>query len=166
METPAYHILLVQMLTFVIGAVLLYFIALKPIQRILKERKDRIAAAQEAAAAERRNAENLTRELQDRLAKLEAGAKKRHAMVEADAKKFKEELTTAARTAANEILKQGRVQLKAERAGMREEIRRDVAKLSVAMATKVTSTVLTAKDRKRLIGKVLKDLPSRLAGEA
>jgi F-type H+-transporting ATPase subunit b len=166
METPAYHILLVQMLTFVIGAVLLYFIALNPIRRILKERKDKIAGAQEGAAVERRNAENLTRELQDRLAKLEAGAKKRNALVEADAKKLKEELTAAARAAANEILKQGRIQLKEERAGMRSEIRRDVAKLSVAMATKVTATVLTAKDRKRLIGKVLKDLPSRLAGEA
>jgi len=166
METPAYHILLVQMLTFVLGAVALWWIALKPIQRILKERKDRIVAAQEAAAADRRNAENLQREVQVRLARIEADTKKRNAQVEADAKKLKEELTAAAREAASEIIRQGRVQLKAERAGMREAVRREVAKLSVAMAKKVAASSMTAKDRKRLIGKVLKDLPSRLAGEA
>ena len=166
METPSWPIFVVSCLTFVIGALLLWRIALNPIQRILKERRERIMAAQDEAEGHRRNAEKLQRELEDRLAMLEADSKKRTQKAEVEAGKLKEELSAAARGAAQAIVAQGRGQMKAERAGMRDEIRRDVARLSVSMAKKVAGMALTAKDRKRLVQRVLRELPGRLTEDA
>ena len=166
METPAWPVLLVQLATFGIGALLLWGIALKPIQQILAERRERIEAAQRDASAARARAEDIERELRTRLAQLEEQAKQRSQEAVASAGKLKDEIVAEARTKAQAVIAQGREQAKRERAEQRDQLRREVAKLSVTMAKKVAAVALTAQDRKHLIRKVLRELPSRIGGEA
>ncbi len=166
MEAPAWHILLVQCVTFGIGVLLLWVIALRPIRQVLKERRDRIETAQRDAAAAKTRALDVEKELRNRLSQLEADAKKHSQEAEAAARKLKEEILAGARAEAQTVVAQGREQVKRERAELRDQLRREVAKLSVTMARKVTAVSLTAKDRKRLMQKVLRELPSRIGGEA
>lgn len=166
METPAWPVLLVQLATFGIGALLLWGIALKPIQQILTERRERIEAAQQDAAAAKMRAEDVEKELRARLTQLEDEAKKRSQEAEAAGRKLKEEIVAGARTEAQAVIAQGREQVKRERAAQRKQLRQEVARLSIAMARKVAAVSITAKDRKRLIDRVLRQLPSRIGGDA
>ncbi|MEK7767738.1 MAG: F0F1 ATP synthase subunit B [bacterium] len=166
MEQLAWHVLLVQLATFVIGALLLWRIAYLPIREILAQRRERIAAEAGAARASREAADAVQAELRGRLAAVEEDQRKRAAAAEAEARKLRDEVLAVARTEASAVLAAARAQGRRERAEMQEQLRKEVARLAVAMARKVTASTLTAKDRKRLVDRVLKELPKQIEGKA
>jgi len=166
MEPITWTIFLVEWATFIVGAALLWLIAYRPIKRILTERRERILKAQSDADRARREAERLQKELEKRVVKLEGEEKKRMTKAEAEARKLREGILAEAREHAQEVMKQGREQMKRERAGEAEKLRQEIARTSVAMARKVTGAMLKAADRKRLVKKVLGQLPARFEGKA
>lgn len=166
MEIPAWHVLLVEVLTFLLGALALWQIGLKPIQQIMKERRSRIENAQDEAQLSKHSAEALRHEVQARLEQVERDAVKRGQEAEQAAEKLRAEVLKVARKEALAVLAAGREAVKSERAAMRESVRQEVARLSLAMARKVAGSSVSAADRKRLFKKVLSQLPKSLAGSA
>jgi len=164
METPTWSIVMVQMATFLIGAVLLWFVAYKPIRAILRERRERIDSEQRAAEDSRKKAEALEKELNRRINRLEDEAKKKSVESEKAAKKLKDALMAAARKQALAVVEQGRALRKREADEMRAAVRRDAIRLSVAMARKVAGMALKPADQRRLVRKVVDSLPARLRG--
>jgi len=166
MEVPSWHILLVQCLTFVIGALLLWVIAVKPIRRILDERRNRIVATQDEAAAAKERADDRERELNVRLARIEGEAKTQARKAEVAARKLKDEMLADARKEAKAFVASAREEAKREREELRDRLRGEVARLAVSMARKVTGMAMTAKDRRRLVRKVLDQIPGKFGGTA
>lgn len=166
MEPLAWHVLLVQITTFVIGALLLWRIAYQPIRAILAERRERIAAEHARAEAARTAAEAAHRELRDRMIELEDDHRRQRNAAEGEARQLRDEVLAAARAEAQKLLAAAREQGRRERAERDAELRKDVARLAVAMARKVAGVSLSSKDRSRLVARVIKDLPKRLEGSA
>lgn len=166
MEVPAANILMVQMLTFGIGAILLWIVALKPIQKVLAERRERIVTAQREAEEARTRAQAVETDLRNRLNALEDQAKARAAEAEAAAKKLKDELLAEARSEARDVVAAAKDQAKRDRAEDDARLRAEVAGLAVDMARKVAEMALSAEDRRKLTAKVLAELPKRLGVDA
>lgn len=160
METPAWHVLLVQIATFGIGAILLWVIAIRPIGALLGERRDRIVEAEASLAAAKSRVEDAERELRRRLDDVEDEMKRRTQAAEADARKVREDMVRRAQEDIRAEVAKGREQVRRERAAQREALRREVARLSVRMAGKVLGRTIAASDRKRLVARVLADIPS------
>ncbi len=166
MEVPAWHVLLVQCATFLVGMLLLRVIALKPIQRILADRRERIIEAQQLAAATQERSEGLERELKIKLARVDGDAKRQSRMAEAAARKSRDEILNGARQEARDIVAQGREDARRDRAETSIRLHKDAVRMSVAIARKVTAMALTPKDRKRLIAKALTQIETGLKGDA
>ena len=166
MEVPAWHVLLVQCATFGVGAFFLWLLALKPIMRILDERRGRIVSAQREAAAAKERAGDLEAELKARLARMDSTAKRKFREVETAARKVHDQILAHARKEAGEIVARGRDEAGRERAEIEGELRRDAAKLSVEMARRVIARELTAKDRKRFLRRALEQIPRGPGGKA
>ncbi len=163
MESFELEVLIAQIATFLIGAAALWFIALKPIRRILEERKRRIDGQYAAAAAARREAESVQEELRGRVDSLEEEERRRAKRAQSEAAKLKAEARAAARSEAQQILLQARLEARRERVEMKAGIRRDVARLAVAVAKKVTGKILSRADHGRLVTRVIGQLPAALS---
>jgi len=152
--------------TFLVGAAVVWQLPMKDILKSLAERRERIAGAQRDADKARATAESLQKDLERRIARLEEETKKRVARAEADGRKLRDTILAEAREQAQEAILQGREQVKRERAESSEKIRREIAHASVAMARRITGAMLKASDKKRLVKKVLDQLPARYEGKA
>ena len=166
MEPISWHILAVEVVTLFVGAVAIWFLPLRDIVKSLTERRERIENTQKSTEKARVEAERLQKELERRVARLEEETKKRIARAESEGRKLRETIIAEAREQAQEAILQGREQMKRERAEASEKMRREIAHASVAMARKVTGSVLKASDKKRLVKRVLDQLPDRFEGKA
>jgi len=166
MEPISWHILVVEVVTFLLGAIFVWLLPLKDIVKSLTERRERIAKTQQDVDKARTEAERLQKDLERRVMRLEEETKKRIAKAENEGRKLRETILAEAREQAQEAILQGREQMKRERAETAEKIRREIAQSSVAMARRITGAMLKASDKKRLVKKVLEQLPSRYEGKA
>ena len=161
MEPISWHILLVEVVTFLAGAVIVWMLPLRDIVASLSERRDRIAKTQQDTDKARTEAERLQKDLERRVMRLEEETKKRIAKAENEGRKLRETILAEAREQAQEAILQGREQMKRERAESAEKIRKEIAHASVSMARQITGAMLKASDKKRLVKKVLDQLPAR-----
>lgn len=142
--------LIAQCVSFAIVAMVLHRYAYKPVLAVLEERRQKIA---EGLA----NAEKVKQELAKAQAKAaeiinQAGAQAGKMIEEgrAAAAKVQESETQKAVAAANDIVVKARQAMEAEHARMLVELRREVGRLVVATAAKVTGKVLSGDDQQRL----------------
>lgn len=139
-----------QVISFSIVAFLLYKFAYKPILDVLEQRQKRIA---DSLA----NAEKIKQELASAQAKAQeilnqAGSQGNKMIDEArqSAAKVLEAETQKAVATANDIVMKARQASEAELARMKAELRREVGRLVVATAAKVTGNILTPEQQSRL----------------
>ena len=139
-----------QVISFVIVALLLKRFAYKPIQNMLEERRQQIAAGLQ-------NAEKIKQELAD--------AEKRHAEILAQANAQAQKMIDEARessahiaerkqqeavAAAEQILAKAREASAIEHERTMAELKRELGRLVVNTTAKVTGKVLTTEDQRRL----------------
>jgi F-type H+-transporting ATPase subunit b len=139
-----------QVISFVIVALLLKRFAYKPIQKVLEERRQQIAAGLQ-------NAEKIKKELAD--------AEKRHAEILAQANAQAQKMIDEARessahiaerkqqeavAAAEQILAKAREASAIEHERTMAELKRELGRLVVNTTAKVTGKVLNPEDQKRL----------------
>lgn len=139
-----------QVISFCIVAFLLQRFAYKPILQVLEERRQKIA---EGLA----NAEKIKQELANAQAKAQevinqASLQANKIIEEARnaAAKVTEQETQKAVAAAQDIIAKARQANEAELVRMKGELRREVGRLVVATAAKVTGKILTPEDQQRL----------------
>lgn len=166
MEPISWSILGVQVITFLAGVAVVWLLPVKDIFKSIAERRDRLAGAQTAADKARQEVERLQKDLERRVVRLEEETKKRIAKAEGEGRKLRETILAEAREQAQEAIQQGREQIKRERAESAEKIRKEIAHASVAMARRITGSMLKASDKKRLVKKVIDQLPVRYEGKA
>lgn len=133
---------------FLLLGILTYFVY-KPLMRVLDERKDRIAKADENAKrieAELKKAESKTAEA---LAEAKSEAHKIIANAKKTAKELEVKLVADAKAKVEKVVAEGRAELKKEQEAAANAIQSEVAKIVLLATEKLLGREVTGKDHER-----------------
>jgi F-type H+-transporting ATPase subunit b len=150
--------LLAQIISFGIVCVLLQRFAYKPVLKMLEQRRQQIA--QGLADTEKIKAELARTEIQRHEVMLQADAQATKLIEEAraSAARLLEQETQKAISAAEQIIVRAREAAAQEHARMLVELKREVGRLVLQTAARVTGKLLTAEDQRRLAEETTRQL--------
>ncbi len=147
--------LLIQLIAFILFVLIFWKYALGPIVRMLDTRQERIRESMEAA-------ERMERELaatQARNEEVLAEARREAQQILSTARENAEQLLARAReqqqVQAEQMIENARQQIQAETQQAWLQLRRDVADLAIAAATKIVRHELNREEQRRLIEETL-----------
>ncbi len=158
--------LVAQIINFLILVILLRALAYKPVMKLLQERSDRIAASIDKADADAKAAEDTLKKYQQQLQdaqnkaqeivdKAEARAREEH---DASVNATKQEIEQMKKNAADEIAR--------EREQAVEQLKGEVALLSLAAAEKIIEKNLDAKSNDAIINEFINKLDKKNFGDS
>jgi F-type H+-transporting ATPase subunit b len=147
--------------TLIVFGVSLYVLAKFAFPRIaeaLDKRQKAIEESIETSERVRRDAEKLLEEYRERLAEARGQADDIVARARKTGEAHENEVLAEAKGKREEMMEQTRRDIEAETRRAIQEIRKEVADLTVAATEKVTRKSLTADDQKRLVEEALAEL--------
>ena len=149
-----------QLVSFIIVCAALYWLAYKPVLRMLEARRQQIAAG--LANTEKINAAlaNIESQRQSVMAEAQAQSAKLIADSREIAKRLQEQESQRSIVAAEQILQKAREASDQEHARMLAELKREVGRLVVQTTTAVVGKVLTPEDERRLAEETARQLAS------
>lgn len=154
------------LLAFLVAMFVLRKYAWPQITRILDQRQHQIEESIDAAERTRQEADELLAEYRQRLSDARAQADEIVAKAERAGEVAEREALDAAKSKREELLEQTKRDIQAETQRALQEIRREVADLTVAATEKVTRKTLDPADQQRLVEEALRELDfSALSGE-
>ena len=156
--TPNVGIMLWTLLAFGITLYVLYKLAFPRIGEALDKRQRSIEEAIDASERTKAEADELLAEYRERLREARAQAEEIVARARKSAVVHERESLDAARLQREEFMQQTRRDIQAETRRAIQEIRSEVADLTVLATEKVTRKVLTADDQRRLVDEALSEL--------
>jgi F-type H+-transporting ATPase subunit b len=146
------------LIAFVITMLLLKRLAFPRISEALDKRQRAIEEAIDTAERTQREAQHLLAEYRERLREARAQADEIIARARKAAEVHQREATEAAHAKREELMEQARRDIEAETRRAIQEIRREVADLTIMATEKVTRKVLTDDDQRRLVEEALREL--------
>jgi len=149
--------LLAQIVNVVILLVVLYFVAYKPVMRMLDERSKRIRDSMEQVDAIKEQAARAEQEVKKQLEAADKEGQKRIARAAQAGDEIREKAKQCARQEAEGLITRARRDIQRERDEAISEIRKEVADLTIMAAEKVIDRALDKKAHRELIDKVLKE---------
>jgi F-type H+-transporting ATPase subunit b len=147
-----------QVISFAIVAFFLHRFAYKPILKVLEERRQRIAeslANAEKIKQQLAEAEVARREL---LQKANADANRLIEEARAAAMRVQEQETQKAVAQAEQIIAKAREAAQSDYEKMKQDLRKEMGRLAVELAGRVTGKILTVEDQQRLASETSKQL--------
>jgi F-type H+-transporting ATPase subunit b len=145
-------------LTFLVLLGALAKFAWRPLLQALSVREETIRKSLADAEKARQELERLNQESQAIIRQARVEAETIVGASRADAERLRGELREKARAEAGGIIKNAERQIQLETARALEQIRREAADLSVAIASKIIQKNITKEDNERLIDEALKQL--------
>ena len=147
--------LISQIVNFTLLALLLYFVAYKPILRMLDERSARIKKGLEDAEIASQKAAEMEQQFERQMA--EARREGQEIVVQATqmSERAGQEILERAREEARVQIERAKEELARERDLAMADLRREVAELSLMISEKVLGEALDEKDQRRLIAEFL-----------
>lgn len=163
--SPNVGLMIWTLLAFFITLLVLNRFAFPVIKNALDKRAQAIEDSITAAQESRAESEVLLAEYRERLKEARTQADDIVLRARKNAEAFERDSQDQARTKREELLEQTRKDIDAETRRAIEEIRNEVADLTIRATEKVTGRVLTGEDQKRLVDEALLDLDfSALSG--
>lgn len=156
--SPSVGLMIWLLLAFGITLLILRKYAFPAIGDALDKRQRAIEESIDAAERTRQEADTLLAEYRQRLTDARAQADEIVAKAERAGEVAKEESLAAAKTQREELLEQTKRDVEAETRRAIQEIRREVADLTVLATEKVTRKTLNAEDQQRLVEDALSEL--------
>jgi len=147
--------LISQIVNFTLLAVLLYFVAYKPILRMLDERSARIKKGLEDAEAASRRAAEMEQEFERRMAEARKQGQEIVAQATQMSEKARQEILEKAREESRAQIEKAREEIARERELAMAELRQQIADLSLAISEKVIGETLDEQKQRRLIADFL-----------
>ena len=151
-----WKLLIAQMINFTILLFVLKIILYKPILKMLEDRKNRIAEAEENAASIEKRLEKIEKEREKTISKASDEATK---LLEEATKSSSEIITEAHEKAAldiEQVIVKAKDQIAQDREKMRSEIRTELADLVATAMTTIYEKKLTKADQEEIIKNTLK----------
>ncbi len=147
--------LISQIVNFTLLALLLYFVAYKPVLRMLDERSARInQGIQDAETASRRAAE-MEQEFERRLSEARREGQEIVAQATQVSERAGQEILERAREEARAQIERAKGEIARERDLAMADLRRQVAELSLMISEKILGEALDEQDHHRLIAEFL-----------
>lgn len=155
--------LIAQLINFGILLGLLYLVAYKPIMRMLDERSRRVRESMEQADFVKEQAANAEVEVKKQL---DAAAKEGQEIVARAVRtgeEARQQVQQEARQEAESLIGRARLEIRQERDGAIDEVRKEFAGLVMLAAGKVVDQSLDKEAHRQLIDEVLKesDIPQK-----
>ncbi|NIM07398.1 MAG: F0F1 ATP synthase subunit B [Armatimonadetes bacterium] len=150
-------ILLAQIVNVAILLVVLYFVAYKPVMRMLDQRSRRIKDSMEQADAVKEQAARTEEEVKKQLEAAGREGQKRIAQAAKAGEEIREKARQSARQEAEALITRARGEIQRERDEAISELRKEVADLTISAAEKVIDRSLDKKAHRELIEKVMEE---------
>ncbi|NIV28648.1 MAG: F0F1 ATP synthase subunit B [Anaerolineae bacterium] len=147
--------LISQIVNFTLLAVLLYFVAYKPILRMLDERSARIKQGLEDAEQASRRAAEMEQEFEQRLAEARKEGQEIVAQATQMSEKARQEILETAREEARAQVEKAKEEISRERELAMSDLRQQVADLSLNISEKVIGEALDQQRQRDLIAEFL-----------
>lgn len=147
--------LISQIVNFTLLAALLYFVAYKPVLRMLDDRSARIKKGLEDAEEASRRAAQMEQEFEQRMAEARREGQEIIAQSTQMSEKARQEILAAARGEARLEIDKAKEEIVREREMAMAEIRLQVADLSLTISEKVIGQALDEQGQRRLIEEFL-----------
>ncbi|HYF28271.1 MAG TPA: F0F1 ATP synthase subunit B [Baekduia sp.] len=155
---PGVGLMLWTLLVFVVAMALLRKLAFPKIVEALDKRQRAIEESIDAAERTKQESAALLDEYRERLKEARVQAEEIVARARRAGEEHQRESQEKAKVQREELLEQTRRDIEAETRRAIQEIRREVADLTVAATEKVTRKTLTTDDQRRLVDEALADL--------
>jgi len=163
--SPGLGLMIWTLILFLFTMWVLSKLAFPKIQEALDRRAKTIAESLDAAERQRRESDELLAEYRGRLAEAREQADDIMARARKAAETAEAEATTAGREKREELVAQAKRDIEAETRRSLEQIRGEVADLTVLATEKVTRKSLSGEDQKRLVEEALAEVDfSSLSG--
>lgn len=156
--TPGLGLMIWTLIAFGVTMWVLSKFAFPRIRDALDRRQKAIDESIDAAERTRVEADELLEEYRERLTEARAQAEEIVSRARKAAENTEKEGTEAARVKREELMEQTRRDIEAETRRAIQEIRSEVADLTVMATEKVTRKTLTEADQQRLVDEALKEL--------
>ena len=156
--TPDVGLMIWTLLVFGISLYVLAKVAFPRIGEALDKRQKAIEDSIETSERVKNEAEQLLQEYRERLAEARGQADDIVARARKTAEAHENEVLAEAKGKREEMMEQTRRDIEAETRRAIQEIRKEVADLTVAATEKVTRKSLTDEDQKRLVEEALAEL--------
>lgn len=144
-----------QIVNFTLLAVLLYFVAYKPILRMLDDRSARIQKGLEDAELASKRAAEMEQEFELRIAEARKEGQEIIAQATQMSEKNRQDILDRASEEFNAKIEQAREEIARERELAMAELRQQVADLSLTISEKVIGETLDEQAQRRLIADFL-----------
>jgi len=143
--------LIIQMLNFLILLAILYRLLYKPLLAKMEERSAAIKTSLDEAQAARAEAARQAEENAERLRAAYAEAQSIRAAALKEAAEEQRKLVEAARREAQQLVESAKAQTEADIRRAREELRREVSEIAIAIAEKLVRKSLRDEDHRRIV---------------
>lgn len=155
---PDVGVLLLTVCNFLLLVFLLKKFAWGPIIGALEKRENQIESDKQTAAAARQSAEELKKELDERLAQIsnEAAQKMTAAVKAGEAQK--EQLLAQAKEQTERMLQQAKAQIEAEKNQALADVRGEIAQLSLLAAARVMQRQVKEDTADQIVAQVLEEV--------
>jgi F-type H+-transporting ATPase subunit b len=147
--------LISQIVNFTLLAVLLYFVAYKPVLRMLDERSARIKKGLEDAEEAARKAAEMEQEFEARMVDARKEGQEIIAQATQMSEKARQDILDKARQEAQAQIEKAKEEIGREREQAMSELRQQVADLSLTISEKVIGETLDQEGQRRLIAEFL-----------
>jgi F-type H+-transporting ATPase subunit b len=148
-------LLVSQIFNFTLLAVLLYFVAYKPILRMLDDRSARIKQGLEDAEAASRRAAEMEQAFEQRMAEARKEGQEIIAQATQMSEKARQDILEKAREESRQQIEKAKDEIARERDLAMAELRQQVADLSLAISEKVIGGALDEQRQRQLIADFL-----------
>jgi F-type H+-transporting ATPase subunit b len=149
--------LLSQIVNFTLLAVLLYFVAYKPILRMLDERSARIKKGLEDAETASKRAAEIEQEFERKLAEARKEGQEIIAQSTKMSEKARQDILDKAREESSALIEKAKEEISREREMAMADLREQVAELSLSIAEKVIGEEVDDRKQRRLIAEFLEE---------
>ena len=154
-------ILVIQVITFLLGMILIWQIFLKKFSTKLKERSDYIKNTLESVAKQKIEVEDLKADFQKQLETIDKKFQEKIREATKEGSEIKNDIVLRAREEAKLLLEKTGEKLEIEKEKMLKEMRIEVTNLALAMAEKVIKEHIDKNRQEKLVEELLKELEKK-----
>ena len=153
--------LIIQAINFIVLLLVLHRLLYKPLLATMQERSNAIKKSLDEAQAARAEAQRQGEENAARLKAAYAEAAAIHDQARKDAAEEQRRLIEAARAESQRMMESAKAQLEADVRRAREELRREVSEIAVAVAEKLIRKSLRDEDHRRIVDDAIASIGRR-----
>lgn len=155
---PDVGVLLLTVCNFLLLVFLLKKFAWGPVIGALEKRENQIESDKQTAASARQSAEEIKKELDERLAQISNEAAQKMAAAVKAGEAQKEQLLAQAKEQTERMLQQAKAQIEAEKNQALADVRGEIAQLSLLAAARVMQRQVKDETADQIVAQVLEEV--------